>query len=55
MPIDLSTVNWLYVSILAGFVFVATLLGSIMSFGKKFGAAIIPAVLLAGTLLFSTP
>ena len=38
MPIDLSTVNWLYVSILAGFVFVATLLGSIISFRNKLAA-----------------
>ena len=41
MPIDLSTVNWTYVSILAGFVFVATLLGSIISFRNKFAAAFV--------------
>jgi hypothetical protein len=54
MPIDLSTVNWLYVSILAGFVFVATLLGSIISFRNKFAAAIIAAVLFAGAFVFWT-
>jgi hypothetical protein len=54
MPIDLSTVNWTYVSILAGFVFVATLLGSIISFRNKFAAAIIAAVLFAAAFVFWT-
>ena len=54
MPIDLSTVNWLYVSILAGFVFVATLLGSIISFRNKLAAAIIAAVLFAAAFVFWT-
>ena len=54
MPIDLSTVNWTYVSILAGFVFVATLLGSIISFRNKFAAAIIAAALFAGAFVFWT-
>ncbi|HWS06589.1 MAG TPA: hypothetical protein VN362_02075 [Xanthobacteraceae bacterium] len=54
MPIDLSTVNWTYVSILAGFVFVATLLASIISFRNKFAAAIIAAVLFAAAFVFWT-
>jgi hypothetical protein len=54
MPIDLSTVNWLYVAILAGFVFVATLLGSIISFRNKLAAAIIAAVLFAAAFVFWT-
>ena len=54
MPIDLSTVNWLYVSILAGFVFVATLLGGMISFRNKFAAAIIAAVLFAAAFVFWT-
>jgi hypothetical protein len=54
MPIDLSTVNWTYVSILAGFVFVAALLGSIISLRNKFTAAIIAAVLFAGAFVFWT-
>jgi hypothetical protein len=54
MPIDLSTVNWLYVTILAAFVFIATLLGSIISFRNKFAAAIIAAVLFAAAFVFWT-
>jgi hypothetical protein len=54
MPIDLSTVNWLYVSILAAFVFIATLLGGIISFRNKFVAAIIAAVLFAAAFVFWT-
>jgi hypothetical protein len=54
MPIDLSTVNWTYVSILAGFVFIAALLGSIISLRNRFTAAIIAAVLFAGAFVFWT-
>ena len=54
MPIDLSTVNWTYVSILAGFVFVATLLASIIAFRNRFTAAIIAAVLFAAAFVFWT-
>jgi hypothetical protein len=32
MPIDLSAVNWLYVAILSLLVFIAALLGSLISF-----------------------
>jgi hypothetical protein len=54
MPIDLFAVNWTYVSILAGFAFVATLLGSIISFRNKFAAAVIAAVLFAAAFVFWT-
>ena len=54
MPIDLSTVKWDYVAILAAFVFVAALLGSIISLRNKFTAAIIAAVLFAGAFVFWT-
>jgi hypothetical protein len=54
MPIDLSTVNWLFVAILSGFVFVAALLGSIISFRNKLAAAIIAAVLFAAAFVFWT-
>jgi uncharacterized membrane protein YjjP (DUF1212 family) len=54
MPIDLSTVKWDYVAILAGFVFIATLLGSIISFRNKFAAAIIAAVLFVAAFVFLT-
>ena len=54
MPIDLSTVNWLYVAILSGFVFIAALLGGLISFRNKLAAAIITAVLFAAALVFWT-
>ena len=55
MPIDLSAVKWLYVAILSrACVFVATLLGSIISFRNKFAAAIIAAVLFAAAFMFWT-
>jgi hypothetical protein len=45
---DLTTVDWLYVIILAALVFVATLIGSIFSFGNRLRAAVISAVVFAG-------
>jgi hypothetical protein len=54
MPIDLSQVNWLYVAILSGFVFVAALLGSIISFRNKVGGALIAAILFAAVFVFWT-
>ena len=54
MPVDLSTVNWTYVAILSVFVFVACLLGSIISFKRKVAAAIIAAVLFAAGFVFWT-
>ena len=54
MPIDLSTVNWLYVAILSLLVFIAALLGSLISFRNKFAAAILAAVLFAAGFVFWT-
>jgi hypothetical protein len=54
MPIDLSQVNWLYVTILSVFVFVAALLGSIISFKNKLGGAILAALLFAAIFVFWT-
>jgi len=54
MPVDLSTVNWLYVAILSGFVFIAALLGGIISFRHRVAAAIIAAVLFAAAFVFWT-
>jgi glycerol-3-phosphate acyltransferase PlsY len=47
MPIDLSAVNWIYVLLMAGFAFVAALLGSLISFRNRIGAALIAAILFA--------
>ena len=54
MPVDLSTINWVYVAILSALVFVAALLGSIISFKHKVAAAIIAAVLFAAGFVFWT-
>jgi hypothetical protein len=54
MAIDLSTVNWLYVVILAVFVFVAALLGSLISFRNRVGGAIIAALLFAAAFVYWT-
>jgi hypothetical protein len=54
MPIDLSQVNWVYVAILSGFVFVAALLGGIIAFRNKIAAAFIAAVLFAAVFVFWT-
>jgi len=41
MPIDLSTVNWLYVAIMAVFAFVASLIGGLISFRNRIGGALL--------------
>ena len=45
--LDLSTVNWMFVVIMAGLAFVAALLGSIIAFRNRFVGAIVAAVLFA--------
>ena len=40
MAIDLTTVNWIYVALMAGFAFVAALLGSVISFRNRVGGAL---------------
>jgi hypothetical protein len=54
MPIDLTQVNWPYVAILSGFVFVAALLGGIIAFRNRLAAALIAAVLFAAVFVFWT-
>jgi hypothetical protein len=54
MPIDLSTVNWLYVAILSGFAFIAALLGSLIAFRNRFVGAIIAGFLFALAFVFWT-
>ncbi|MEP7031604.1 MAG: hypothetical protein ABI830_11775 [Pseudolabrys sp.] len=44
MPIDLASVDWLYVAILALFVFVATWLGNLLSFNSRNMAALLSAL-----------
>ncbi len=54
MPIDLATVDWLYVIVLALFVFLATLIASVLSFGRRFMGALLSAILFAAAFVFWT-
>ena len=54
MPIDLSQVDWLYVAVLAVFVFVATFVANLLSFGRRGPAAVLAAVLFAAIFVFWT-
>ncbi len=47
MPIDLSTVNWTFVGLMAVLAFVAALLGSLIAFRNRFLGAILAAILFA--------
>jgi lipopolysaccharide export LptBFGC system permease protein LptF len=47
MAIDFSTVNWLFVAIMAAFAFVASLLGGLISFRNRIGGALLAAILFA--------
>jgi hypothetical protein len=47
MPIDLSTVPWLFVGLMAVLAFVAALLGSVIAYRNRFAGAIIAAILFA--------
>ena len=51
MPIDLSAVNWIYVLLMAGFAFVAALLGSLISFSNRFWGAVIAGILFAAAFV----
>ena len=47
MPIDLSTVNWTYVAIMAAFAFIAALIGNVLSLRNRIGGALLAAILFA--------
>jgi hypothetical protein len=47
MPIDLSTVNWLFVALMGVMAFVAALLGSLIAFRNRVAGAIIAGILFA--------
>ena len=47
MPIDLSTVNWVFVGLMAVFAFVASLVGTLISLSNRFVGAIIAGILFA--------
>jgi len=52
MPIDLASVNWIYVAVLAVFVFIASLLGNFLSFYHRGLAAFLSAILFAAGFVF---
>jgi hypothetical protein len=54
VPIDWANVSWLYVIVLALFVFVTTLIGTLLSFRRLFLGAALSAVLFAGVFVFWT-
>jgi hypothetical protein len=54
MPIDLLSVNWLYVAVLAIFVFVATFVGNLLSFSHRGMAALLSALAFAVMFIFWT-
>jgi hypothetical protein len=54
MPIDLAAVNWLYVIILAVFVFVSTFIGNVLSFSHRGMAALLSALLFTGIFVMWT-
>lgn len=54
LPIDWSTVNWLYFGLLVAIAFVASLIGSLLSFHRHILGALISAVLFAAAFLFWT-
>ena len=47
MPIDPSAVNWIYVGVLAVFVFLSSITGNILSFNHRGLAAVLTAVMFA--------
>ena len=54
MPIDLGQVDWLYVAVLAVFVFVANFVANLLSFKRRGLAAVLAAVLFAAIFVFWT-
>jgi len=54
MPIDLSQVDWLYVVVLAILVFVATYVGGVLSFGRRWIAATLSTILFVALFVFWT-
>jgi hypothetical protein len=54
MPIDLESVSWLYVIVLAIFVFVSTLIGNLLSFNHRGMAGLLSALAFATLFVFWT-
>lgn len=54
MPIDLASVDWFYVVVLAVFVFISTIIGSLLSFSHRLTAAVLSAVIFSGLFVLWT-
>jgi hypothetical protein len=54
MPIDLGQVDWLYVAVLAVFVFLANFVANLLSFGRRGLAAALAAVVFTAIFVFWT-
>jgi hypothetical protein len=54
MPIDLGQVDWLYVAVLAVFVFVTTFVAGVLSFGHRWTGATLSALLFVALFVFWT-
>src|SRR4029450_11255512 len=52
VAIDWANVNWLYVTVLAIFVFFSTIIGTILSFKHVFYGAVLSALLFAAAFVF---
>lgn len=44
-PLDLSTVNWVFVGLMSALAFITAILGSLIAFRNRFAGAIIAAIL----------
>jgi hypothetical protein len=54
VPIDWASVSWLYVTVLAVFVFVSSLIGRLLSFRRVLLGSVLSAVLFAAAFVFWT-
>jgi len=54
MPIDLAQVDWLYVAVLAVFVFVANVVANLLSFDRRWLGAVLAAAVFAAIFVFWT-
>ena len=54
MAIDLATVNWVYVGVLAVFVFFGSLIGNLLAFNHRGTGAILAALIFAALFVFWT-
>ncbi len=54
IPIDWASVNWLYVILLALFVFICALIGNVLAFKRTVLAAVLSALLFTAGFIFWT-